>query len=246
MSSQLNLSINFMSLSKTPAISVKNNTRSARSSPAILPAATSALMLYTTVSSLIPLHPMPIGAITGVIPSSNSSFIRSVLTVLTCPTFPKSNDSSSPPHSFSHRSKPSSRPDSPSARPPAKTIPPDIFLFTLPHKTMAATSTTSGVETRIPPSHVLSTPTFSSMALIMGPPPWTTTTRSPSFWRVATSSQKREASSGEVMAFPPYLTTIVLPEREWREEAMVIAFSTNAFCSSVDKSVVVVEILLCS
>lgn len=29
------------------------------------------------------------------------------------------------------------------------------------------------------------------------------------------------------MAFPPYLTTIVWPEREWREEEIVMAFLTN-------------------
>eukprot|EP00585_Thalassiosira_rotula_P022434 CAMPEP_0196221812 /NCGR_PEP_ID=MMETSP0912-20130531/43528_1 /TAXON_ID=49265 /ORGANISM="Thalassiosira rotula, Strain GSO102" /LENGTH=68 /DNA_ID=CAMNT_0041500429 /DNA_START=80 /DNA_END=283 /DNA_ORIENTATION=- len=68
---------------------------------------------------------------------------------------------------------------------------------------MAATSTTSSVLTLIPPSNRLSTPTFSSMALIMGPPPWTTTIRNPSFWRVAMSSQKSVASSGVVMALPP-------------------------------------------
>mmetsp|Transcript_16116 Transcript_16116/g.27481 ORF Transcript_16116/g.27481 Transcript_16116/m.27481 type:complete len:205 (-) Transcript_16116:394-1008(-) len=170
-SSQLNRSINFISLSNTPAISVKNNTLAARNSPAIRPAATSALILYTTASSSASLHPIPMGAMTGVIPASNNSLINSVFTVLTCPTFPRSNDPSSPPQSFSHRNNPSSRPLNPNAWPPANTIPPDIFLLTFPQSTMAATSTTSGVLTRIPPSKRLSTPTFSSMALIIGPPP---------------------------------------------------------------------------
>ena len=93
---------------------------------------------------------------------------------------------------------------------------------------MEATSTTSGVLTLMPPSKRLSTPTFSSMALIMGPPPWTTTTRTPSFWRVATSRQKRAESSGEVMALPPYLTTTVWEAREEREAAMVAAWELNS------------------
>jgi len=46
------------------------------------------------------------------------------------------------------------------------------------------------------------------------------------------SWQKSVASSGDVMAFPPYLTTSVLPEREWREEDMVMAFSTNELLAS--------------
>mmetsp|Transcript_19440 Transcript_19440/g.30393 ORF Transcript_19440/g.30393 Transcript_19440/m.30393 type:complete len:153 (-) Transcript_19440:57-515(-) len=92
---------------------------------------------------------------------------------------------------------------------------------------MAATSTTSSVDTLIPPSNRLSTPTRSSMALIIGPPPCTTTMRSPSFWSVATSWQKSVASSGVVMALPPYFTTMVCPAREEIEEEIVMAFSAK-------------------
>jgi len=46
------------------------------------------------------------------------------------------------------------------------------------------------------------------------------------------SSQKRVASSGVVMALPPYLTTMVWPEREEREEAMVLVLATKEDVSS--------------
>jgi len=34
------------------------------------------------------------------------------------------------------------------------------------------------------------------------------------------------------MALPPYFITMVCPEREWSEEAMVLAFSTKGLASS--------------
>ena len=34
------------------------------------------------------------------------------------------------------------------------------------------------------------------------------------------------------MALPPYLTTMVCPEREWSEDEIVIAFSTKELLSS--------------
>jgi len=50
---------------------------------------------------------------------------------------------------------------------------------------------------------------------------------------VATSWQKSEASSGVVMALPPYLTTTVWPLREEMAEAMVMAFSAKEEDSDV-------------
>jgi len=51
------------------------------------------------------------------------------------------------------------------------------------------------------------------------------------------SSQKSVASSGVVMALPPYLTMMVWPLREWMEEAMVMAFSTKDGMGAADSSV---------
>mmetsp|Transcript_6003 Transcript_6003/g.17925 ORF Transcript_6003/g.17925 Transcript_6003/m.17925 type:complete len:228 (-) Transcript_6003:36-719(-) len=178
--------------------------------------------------------PVPIGEITGVMPMSNKELRSSVLTVSTSPTNPRSYPSLL--IFLTHCSSESSRPDRPSARPPALQIVDAISLLTEPQSTISATSTTSGDETRMPPSNRLSTPTFSSMALICGPPPCTTTTRMPRFCSVATSSQKPALSSGDVMALPPYLTTTVLPLRDAAASEMVLAASENESASSAAKS----------
>ena len=49
------------------------------------------------------------------------------------------------------------------------------------------------------------------MAVICGPPPWTTTTRIPTWRRKTTSSANACLSASSVMALPPYFTTTVLP-----------------------------------
>ena len=54
---------------------------------------------------------------------------------------------------------------------------------------------------------------------------------------MATSWQKSVASSGVVMALPPYLTTTVWPLREEMEEAMVMAFSAKEEDSDVGDDV---------
>mmetsp|Transcript_43005 Transcript_43005/g.104116 ORF Transcript_43005/g.104116 Transcript_43005/m.104116 type:complete len:238 (+) Transcript_43005:285-998(+) len=218
-SSHDKLGNNCISLSKTPAMSVKNKARAALSSPAILPAATSALTLYA-MSFSSPM-PVPIGETTGQMPMSKSSLRSLVLTVSTSPTNPKSYPCLS--IFLTHCNKESSRPDKPKARPPELQMVDEISLLTEPHKTISATSTTSEVLTRIPPSKRVSTPTVSSMFEICGPPPCTTTMRIPKFCKAATSWQNPALSSGDVMALPPYLTTIVLPRREAAASAMVIA-----------------------
>mmetsp|Transcript_18319 Transcript_18319/g.44222 ORF Transcript_18319/g.44222 Transcript_18319/m.44222 type:complete len:210 (+) Transcript_18319:1079-1708(+) len=204
-------------------MSVRNKTLAALSSPAIRPAATSALTLYAmSFSSPIP---VPIGETTGQIPCSSNSFKSFVLTVSTSPTKPRSYPSLL--IFLTHCNKESSRPDRPNARPPALQIVEEISLLTLPHNTISATSTTSVDETLIPPSNRDSTPTFSNIALICGPPPWTTTTRIPKFCNVATSSQNPALSSGLVIAFPPYLTTTVCPRNDAAASEIVRAASAN-------------------
>mmetsp|Transcript_10368 Transcript_10368/g.28537 ORF Transcript_10368/g.28537 Transcript_10368/m.28537 type:complete len:206 (-) Transcript_10368:122-739(-) len=175
--------------------------------------------------------PVPIGAMTGVIPMSSRSLSRSVLTVSTSPTKPRSYPFLST--FLTHCSKESSRPDNPTARPPELQMVDAISLLTDPHSTISATSTTSFDETRMPPSKRLSTPTVSSMALIWGPPPCTTTTRMPRFCSVATSSQKPAFSSGDVMALPPYFTTTVRPCRDDAASEMVLALSAKDSCNVV-------------
>ena len=214
-----------MSLFNTPAISVRNKTRSAFNSPAIRPAATSALTLYAmSFSSPIP---VPIGLTTGHIPISNNSLSNFVLTLTTFPTYCKSNPSLF--SSLTHCNSESSRPDSPIARPPLEQILLLISLLTLPHKTISATSTTSLELTRNPPSNRLSTPTLSNIALICGPPPCTTTIRIPNCCSAATSSQNLSFNSVDVMALPPYLTTTVLPRNVEAAAATFKASNANIF-----------------
>ena len=51
----------------------------------------------------------------------------------------------------------------------------------------------------------------SSIALIWGPPPWTTTGRIPTWRRKTMSSANARRSSSLTMALPPYLKTMVEP-----------------------------------
>ena len=48
-----------------------------------------------------------------------------------------------------------------------------------------------------------------------GPPPWTRMGRRPTHARRTRSVTTEAFSSGEVMAAPPYLTTMVLPRNFW-------------------------------
>ena len=54
-----------------------------------------------------------------------------------------------------------------------------MSLLTLPDRTIRTTSMASGVVTRSPAVNADSTPSRSSCSVICGPPPWTTTGRSP-------------------------------------------------------------------
>ena len=67
----------------------------------------------------------------------------------------------------------------PTANGPCWLISPMTSRFTCPVSTIRTTSMASGVVTRSPARNVLSMPSRSSWALICGPPPCTTTGRSP-------------------------------------------------------------------
>ena len=69
--------------------------------------------------------------------------------------------------------------------------------------------------TRRPFAKWLSTPTFFSISLMAGPPPWTSTTRTPSSVRVTRSFMTAFFRVSLIMALPPYLMTMVLPWYFW-------------------------------
>src|SRR5699024_11140173 len=89
----------------------------------------------------------------------------------------------------------------------------DDVAVDLADRTMRMTSAASSVVTRCPALNSDSMPNRSSIAEIWGSPPWTTTGRMPAKRRKAMSSAKDCCSSGETMALPPYLMTIVAPEK---------------------------------
>ena len=108
----------------------------------------------------------------------------------------------------------SSLPERPTARPPASVIELAICLLMLPHSTISAASIVAGHVTRSPATNSLLISSFFSIALIWGPPPWTTTSRTPSDCISAQSAANDFDSSGSVMACPPYLTTTTSPAQE--------------------------------
>ena len=69
----------------------------------------------------------------------------------------------------------------------------------------------SGLVTRRPPLNSLAMPSLSSITLIWGPPPCTTTGRMPQRRRKTMSSTKARLSSSLTIALPPYFTTSVAP-----------------------------------
>ena len=105
----------------------------------------------------------------------------------------------------------SSPPERPTARPPASVIELAICLLMLPHSTISAASIVALSVTRSPATNSLLISSFFSIALIWGPPPWTTTSRTPSDCISAQSAANDFDSSGSVMACPPYFTTTTSP-----------------------------------
>ena len=72
-----------------------------------------------------------------------------------------------------------SSPDMPTANGPSRLISRTMSLLTLPVSTIRTTSMVSGVVTRRPAVNVDSRPSRSRCSVICGPPPCTTTGRSP-------------------------------------------------------------------
>src|SRR5690606_35600970 len=175
-------SIKLPSASMTPCTSVIKRSFAARSTLAMLPATTSALTLREFSS-----RSMAMGAITGITLFAISSCTSLEFTDSIWPTRPRSiRFGSCSPLALTSTSErrlsnkqESSRPESPTACPPCLPIKLTIEEFTLPHNTISTTSMVSSSVTRMPPANLDCMPTRSSILLICGPPPCTTTTRIP-------------------------------------------------------------------
>ena len=83
----------------------------------------------------------------------------------------------------------------------------------------------SGVVTRSPPRNSLAMPSRSSIALICGPPPCTTTGRARRSRRKTMSWAKAALSASSTIALPPYLTTTVAP---WNRSSQGSASASTA------------------
>jgi len=121
---------------------------------------------------------------TGMRPAAIRSVIASVLTLWTSPTSPMSVGT--PSTITLRRAAVNSFPSSPVV--PTAYGPCVLISFTnsrptWPNSTIRATSSTSGVVTRNPPLNSLVIPSRLSIALICGPPPWTTTGCTPQLRR---------------------------------------------------------------
>ena len=128
------------------------------------------------------------------------------LTLFTSPTKPRSGLRR--PASMS----PASSPESPTANGPWVLMLATMSRLTLPTSTMRAMSRVSASVTRRPSRNSDTLPSRSMSSPIWGPPPCTTTTRMPTEWSSTMSAAKDSASSGSVMALPPYFTTTVWPQ----------------------------------
>src|SRR5690242_15986810 len=145
-------------------------------------------------------------------PADTMSRTASGLTATTSPTRPMSTGS--PPTSAvrcSAVNRWASSPERPTAYGPCWLISPTSSRPTCPTRTMRITSIVSGVVTRRPPRNSAGRPSRSSIAVICGPPPCTTTGRMPASRRNTMSCANAPFSCSSTMALPPYLTTTTWP-----------------------------------
>ncbi len=102
-------------------------------------------------------------------------------------------------------------PERPTAVPPWLLMRPTMSELTLPTSTMPATSRVAASVTRWPSTKTGSMPRRLIWRVISRPPPCTITGRMPTSLSSTTSLANCSANCGEVMAAPPYLTTMVEP-----------------------------------
>lgn len=104
-----------------------------------------------------------------------------------------------------------SSPDMPTAKGPWALMAPTRSRCTCPVSTMRTTSMASGVVTRMPASKRTSRARRSSIELIWGPPPCTTTGCRPACHSSTTSWANDRRRAGSTRVLPPHLRTTVLP-----------------------------------
>ncbi len=91
-----------------------------------------------------------------------------------------------------------------------------IRLFTRPDRIISTTSTVALSVTRLPRTKSDAIPSLSSIWLIIGPPPCTTTGFTPTC-RISTISRANSAiAASSPMALPPNLTTTTAPVKRCR------------------------------
>src|SRR5437868_1610177 len=88
-------------------------------------------------------------------------------------------------------------------------------VFTEPVSTISTTFRSEALVTRWPSTNSAFPPSFSNVRVISGPPPWTTTGRSPTVRSRRMSSQNDRFSESFTIAAPPYLITQRVPENFW-------------------------------
>ena len=88
---------------------------------------------------------------------------------------------------------------------------PTISVLIRPVSTISTTWTSSLPVMRWPSANSDLRPSFSSVLVISGPPPWTITGLRPADCSSTTSSAKLRFSAGSTIAAPPYLMTARLP-----------------------------------
>ena len=96
--------------------------------------------------------------------------------------------------------------------------------FTLPVSTISTTGRLCASVIAEPSTNSLRSPSFSSVFVISGAPPWTTTGFSPTRLRSVTSSAKASLRLSFTIAAPPYLMTAISPENA----AMYFSASTSS------------------
>ena len=153
-----------------------------------------------------------IDEITGIWPASRMASTTDGSTAVTSPTSPRST--ASPFTTVPRRvpaNRPSVSPDSARASIPCESISAAISGPTWAVSTSRTTARASAEVTRSPPRNSLGIPRAVSSAVIWGPPPCTTTGRTPTWRKKTISSAKACLSSSLTMALPPNFTTMVLP-----------------------------------
>jgi hypothetical protein len=82
-----------------------------------------------------------------------------------------------------------------------------------PTRTISTISIVSSSVTRMPPTNFGSFPSRFIIIPICGPPPWTMTGFMPTNFKRTTSRANDSLSNGDSIAAPPYLITMVFPEK---------------------------------